>query len=146
ALAGDQHVGRLDVAVHHEVAVRELNGLADGDEEPQPIVHAEFSPLAVVGDGDTVDVLHHQEGAAIVRHPSVQQSGDARVGKAGEDLALGAEAALQFAAQPSALHELYGDVLSIRLVARGKVDLSHPAAADAAPQGVGTHAGLREGI
>src|SRR5690606_32057846 len=60
ALAGDEHVRGLDVAVHHEIAVRKGNGVAHVEEEAQPGLDAETLPVTPGVDRLAFDVFHDE--------------------------------------------------------------------------------------
>jgi hypothetical protein len=79
ALWRDQDVGRLEIPVNHEVAVRMLDGTRHGAEELQPAFDPEPVPIAVHVDRDALDVLHDQVRSAILGHSSIQEGGDVRM-------------------------------------------------------------------
>ena len=60
----DQHVGGLEVAVDDALLVGVLHGLADGDEQLQPLPRREPVLVAVLGDGHALDQLHDEVGPA----------------------------------------------------------------------------------
>ena len=70
-LAGDEHVGGLEVAVDDEALVREGDALADGDGEAHAVGDGE--PLAVCPDRDRLAAhhLHHEVGRAAAAPSSV---------------------------------------------------------------------------
>ncbi len=63
-VAGDQHVGRLDVAVNDAFLMGVLDRLTDGYEEFQPLPEREVVLVAVAGDRHALDQIHHEVGPA----------------------------------------------------------------------------------
>src|ERR1700730_9091042 len=53
-----------------------LNPLADAHEKIQPFADGEFLTVAIIGDGDARDVLHHKIGATIRSGTSVENFGN----------------------------------------------------------------------
>ena len=62
AVAADQDVGRLDVAVDHEMLVGSLDRTAAGCQQSQSLVDAEVALGGVAGDRHAVDLLEHEVG------------------------------------------------------------------------------------
>ena len=89
---GHQDIGGFQVAVYHQVAMRELHSAADLQEKPQPLLHAQRLPIAPPRDGLAIDEFHHQVRHALGRRAAIQQTGDVRVRQAGQDLPLLPEA------------------------------------------------------
>ena len=71
-----------------------LHGLADQDEEVQPLGDRELVAVAVLGDRDAADQLHHEVGPAGFRRPAVENLGDVRVVHHRQRLPLGLERAI----------------------------------------------------
>ena len=59
---GHQHVGGLQVAVDDPLLVGVLHGPADQDEQLQPLGDRKVLAVAVVGDRQAADQLHHEVG------------------------------------------------------------------------------------
>ena len=93
ACRGDQHVARLQVAVHHQVAVGEAHRLAHPEEEVEALVHAHPPGVAERVERDPLHVLHHHERDPDRGGSAVEELRDVRVAEPGEDLTLDAEAA-----------------------------------------------------
>ena len=141
AVLGDQHVGRLDVAVDHQVLVRVLHRRGQLQEDVEPRVGVEHARFGVLDQRRAVDELHHQVRPAVGRRAAVEQPGDVGMVEAGEDLPLGAEAADDGIGVHPALQHLEGDALVERVVvADGEIDRAHAALAQLADQAVGTDA------
>ena len=97
--------------MHDEVAVRVRNGREHLFEDAQPLLETERPCRAVLGDGNAVDVLHHQVRLSSGRDPAVEERHDVGVLQRGEDLALGAEAPHGVGALQPCGDELDRDVL-----------------------------------
>src|SRR3546814_2179499 len=80
AVVVDQHVGRLDVAVDHQVAVRVGRGVADLQVQPHDRAGVERVRVAPAVDALAVDQRHRQPAGAGPGHARVDQGGE--VGKA----------------------------------------------------------------
>ena len=76
----DEHVRRLDVAVDDPLQVGVLDGVADRDEQLQPLARRELVLVAVVGDRHAADEFHHEVGPAALRGAGVEHAGDVRDG------------------------------------------------------------------
>ena len=137
AFGGDQHVGGLDVAVHDEVAVGELHGVAELGDQPQPRRHRQAMLTAMLVDRLAIDIFHDEVGFALVAGAGVEQPRDARVLQIGLYLALGAEALLE-SGTCGAGQQLDRHLSAIlRVIALGEVDPTHAAAAELAHDAVG---------
>ncbi|MFN8587523.1 MAG: hypothetical protein U0704_06935 [Candidatus Eisenbacteria bacterium] len=91
AFAVHEDVARLEIAVHDQVAVRELDGLAHAEEALHARTHVERMLVAPAVDGQAVHELHDEVGLAVGRRAAVEQSRDVRVREGREQLALAAE-------------------------------------------------------
>ena len=89
---GDQHVGRLEVAVDDALLMRVLDRLADGDEQFQPLPRREVVLVAVPGDRHPLDEVHDEVRPAGAGRAGVEHAGDVRVVHQGQGLPLGLEA------------------------------------------------------
>ena len=89
---GDEDVGRLEVAMHHEVLVGVLHRVADLAEECEATARCFSARAVAVGvDRCSVDVLHDVVRQAVVRDAAVEQARDVGMVEAGEDVSLAAE-------------------------------------------------------
>ena len=125
-LAGDQHIGRLQVAVHHEVAVRIGHRVADLDEQREPLRQRGRVRRTPVDQVVADHQLHHHVGPAIGAHVAVEQARDAGVVEPRHDLPLGAKARrLRDGIEP---HQLDRHLLvELAVGTRSAVDLAHAA-------------------
>src|SRR5436309_2587069 len=89
--AGHQDVRRLEVAVDDQTPVGVLHRVADGPEPTQALHDGRTPRVAVLDQGMSLDVLQDEERASVVRGPAVDQTGDARVLQARQDLPLAQE-------------------------------------------------------
>jgi len=87
-----QNVSGLQVAVDHRFLVRVLHPRADLQEQLQTLAVGQPVPVAVLGDRDTLDVLHHEVRPAVRRRARVEDLGDRRVVHQRQRLPLGLEA------------------------------------------------------
>ena len=89
-----QDVAGLQVAVHDQVLVRVLHGVADLAKQLEPRRDRQTLLVAVLVDRLAVHVLHDEVRRTLGRRTAVEEAGDVRMVQFGENLALGAEAAL----------------------------------------------------
>ncbi len=134
AIAGDQDVGGLQVAVDDEVLVSGVHCRADTAKQGEPLADGKPVPFAVLVDRHAVDVLHDKVWNAIVRRPAVQQPGDVAVVQPRQDLALGLQPIVVRPGDEAGPDELDGDLLLIVVAALGEVDVAHAAAAQTPQQ------------
>lgn len=135
ALGGDQHVGGLEVAVHDQVAVREVQRRADLAQQLQPLRQRRAGGPGV--QRASVDEGHDEVGPARGRGAAVQQPRDVRVLQRRQDLALaGQQLGRRLAAQ-----QLDGGALLVEAVgALGREHAAHAALAQLAGQPPGPQA------
>ena len=144
----DQDVSGLEIAVHDEVAVREVDGFADGQNQADSVFDAQGPLGGVAGDPGAFDELHDEPGDAVFGGATVEQAGDVGVFEAGEDLAFAAEAAEDEIGVEAGAHQFDGDFGFVLIVgANGEIDGAHASGADFADEPVGAdaapfHAGL----
>ncbi len=99
--------------MHDQVLVGVLDGVADVEEELQPLAHAELLTIAIAIERFAVHVLHHEVGIAFLGFAGVEQARDVRVVQAGEDLPLGAEAQTELALHRAAVDDLDCDLRGV---------------------------------
>jgi hypothetical protein len=130
--AGHQSVGRLDVAMNHQVLVRELHAIGKLQEQAQPGLRIQPIPRAVIRDGSALHILHHDVGRTFGSIPAVQKTGDIGVRQRGQNLPLLQEAADRFGTDFQAgPHQFDGYfLLEIFVLAPGPVNRSHAARPD----------------
>jgi hypothetical protein len=131
AVAADQDVARLQVAMDDEVPVRVGDGVADLAEKPQPLLEVVAARSAVRDEGRAFDVFEHRVGPAVRRHAAVEDPRDPRVLETGEDLALGVET-LELPRRLAAQHLDRHQLLEGAVDAGGGVDLARAAFTDEA--------------
>ena len=84
AFCRDKDVGGLEVAVEHEVRVRELDGGQHLVEQRDACPDVEASPVGERGDRLTVDHFHGEVGLALRRDTGIVQARDVGVLQASE--------------------------------------------------------------
>ncbi len=142
AFAGDQDVGRLEVAMHHQVGVGKLNRFAHREEKAESLREVEVPIVGVAGQRGAGHVLHHQIGLSLVGYSPVQQRGDVGMLEPGQDLSLGSEAAEQVLGVPPGPHQLDGHLLFVLGIGPpSPIDLAHAPAANDRVDGVGADPG-----
>jgi len=135
AVGSDEDVSGLEVAVHDEVAMGVGDGVADLVDQAAALLRAEAALVAKAVDGQAVDVIHGDPGAAVGSGSGVEQAGDGGVLKRGKDALLAAQALDDGGGVHAALDDLDGDaLLEFAVGARGEVDDGHAAAPDLALQ------------
>jgi hypothetical protein len=138
AVDADQHVHRLDVAVDDQVGVRVRDRREHVEKEPQPVVDPQRALVAILVDGDAVDVLEDQVGLSRGGHARVDQVRDVRVRDAREDVPLAAEALLGGAPEPRDVEQLDGGApFEAAVAALRQPHAAGPALADERDQPVG---------
>ena len=96
AFGRDEDIRRLDVPVHHQIAMRILHRRADLNEQLEALANEQGAAVAIRVDGFAIDVFHHEIGRSVLEIAAVDQSRDRRMIERGEDMPL----AVQPAAQP----------------------------------------------
>ena len=104
-VVGDEDVGRLQIAVDHQPAVRVGHRVAHLQQQLHPRAQRQQAGAAVGVDRLALHVLQCQPGAAGFVHPGVVQPRDVRVLQRGQDVAL-ARHALGQAARPGQARQL----------------------------------------
>ena len=126
----DHHVGGLDVAMDDPLLMGVLHGLADLDEQLQPLAVVRLILVAVIREGDAVDQLHHEVGPARFGRARVKHLGDVGVVHHGQGLPLGLEAGDHLPGVHARLDDLQGHLAANRLPLLGHVDHAHAPFAD----------------
>jgi hypothetical protein len=106
AVARDEHVARLDVAMHDEVAVRMRDGGQHLHEQADALLDAQALRVGMAVDALAVDQLEHEVGLAVGRDAGIEHAGDVRVGQPRENRALAPEALCRRVAEPRQVQQL----------------------------------------
>ena len=150
-----QHVGRLEIAVHHSAAVRVVERIEQTQEDPARFVHTQWSLAQSHRQSWPVDQLHGEPGntLALAVRPDLHDGGMVELFEQGD---LAAKARHQFwlgrQSRRKEFHRQCRFALSCRA---GAVHGSHPARADhllhhhavdfrADPASLGHEAGLAD--
>src|SRR4030095_8975311 len=78
-VGGDEDVGRLEVAMYYQMAMGVLNRLAHRAEQLEPLSNTRSVRGAIVGERNTLDVLHDEPWRSVREGIRVVQAGDRRV-------------------------------------------------------------------
>ena len=131
ALAGDEDVRRLEVAVHHQVRMRIGDRVAHLEEDRELGREGESGLGAEAIDRHALDVLEREVRGAVLRDPAVDETRDARMLEPRQDLALAFEPQAELARAHRRRQQLDRDALLEGTVGTlGEEDLAHSAGAD----------------
>ena len=139
-----QNVRRLDVAVNDPLLVRVLDGVANLDEQIQPLAGVEMVLVAVVGDFDAAHQFHDKVRPPGFRRARVQHPGDVRMIHHRQRLPLGLETGDDALGVHAQLDDLEGDPAQDRLLLLGHIDHAAAAFADFLQQLVTVNAAARD--
>ena len=105
----DQHIGRLDVGVDHEVAMGVADGVADLQDKADD--GADVQPLVahIVVYGRPGQALHHQIGRAVRIDAAIVELSDVRMSQPRQDAAFLVEQIARDPAEGARSHEFHGD-------------------------------------
>ena len=92
AVTGEEHVGRLEVPVHHAAVVRERQRRGDGQDDRERLGHRQPLHLAEIRGAVLADEALHDEVRHVALDPDVQDADDVRVIEACRHPALAHEA------------------------------------------------------
>ncbi len=131
AVARDEHVRRLQVAVDDQVRVRVRDGREHVEQQPQPRVDAQRSPIAIFVEALAVDVFQHEERLAGRRDARIDEMRDVRMREPREDAAFAPEARFARAADERRVQEFHrGAAFEAAVAAFREPDRAHAALAD----------------
>ena len=108
ALRRHQHVGGLEVAVHHQTPMRVRHRGQDLEEQLQPRADPEPRLSRMHVDGTALHVLEREVRLAAGCDARVQQPGDVGMREGGEDLPLALQPLPERRRQPGHTRELEG--------------------------------------
>ena len=91
AVRRHEDVRRLEIAVHDQVLMRVLHGVAHLEEQAQALLDRQPLLLAPRGDLHAGDVLENNVGRAVISGAAVEQSRDVGVLQVRENLPLATE-------------------------------------------------------
>ena len=135
----DQHVGRLDVAVHDQVGVRVGDSLQHIEEQAETGLDSQRMFAAVTVDAEAVHVLEHEVRLARRRHSRIDEVRDVRVGEPGENVALAPEPLFAGAPQQREVQQLDRRApFEAAVAALGQPHAAHAALTDPRDQAVRT--------
>ena len=112
--------------MHDQIGMRVGDGRQHVEKQTQARFDAESLAVAVAVDRLPLDVLQHDIGLAKCRHARVNEMGNVRMGKPGQDAALAPEALLPSAADEAGVQELDRRLpLEAAVAPPGKPDVAH---------------------
>jgi hypothetical protein len=136
----DQHIRRLEVAMHDEVGVRMSHGGEHIEKEAESRVHTELLFIAVLIDVATFDVLEHEVGLADGRDARINETRDVRMIESREYRALATKAILACAADKRRVEQFDGGAtFEASVTALGEPDAAHATLADGRHERVGAN-------
>lgn len=141
AVAGNQNVGRLEIAVDDELAVGVIDGIAEGEEDAKASGEGQGVLVAVLVQPESFDKLHDKVRQAVLAGAAVEQARDVGVDQRGEDLAFHAEAFEGAGVKPTAFDNFDGDgLVDLAVHAFGAEDGTHAATAEQRAELIGAEA------
>jgi hypothetical protein len=106
AVASDEHVRRLEVAMHDQVAMRMRDRQHRIHEQSNPCLDVEVVRIAVPVDAIAIDVLQDQELLAVGSRAGIEQPRDVRMRQARQQPAFATKALAEFFLRDGAVQEL----------------------------------------
>ena len=129
----DQQVGGLEVAMHHQVAMRETHRVQHLQEQHDAFAQAEAARIAPAIDGFAIDALHHEIRFTVGADAAIEQGGDVGMLQAGQDLPFAQETFARDRRVGTGADQLERGLLRVRAVAAfDRMHRAHAAAADGA--------------
>jgi hypothetical protein len=120
-----QHVRRLQVAVDHALLVRVLHGAAHGPEQLQPLCDRLPLAVAVLRDGQTLDVLHDEVRPPLAGGAGIEDPRDIGVIHHRQRLPLISEAGQDLVGVHPEFYYFEGDISPNGFALRGQVHRAH---------------------
>jgi hypothetical protein len=127
AIAGDEEVLRLEIAVDDPLLVRRGQAAGDLDCVVQGLAHGQRSPLQPLPQGLALDQLRDEKGRPLVVAKVVDRE-DVRVVQAARGAGLLLEAPQAIRVGPQALRQDLDNHVATEPLIVGQEDFSHPAA------------------
>jgi hypothetical protein len=137
----DEHVGGFEIAMNDPLLVRVLNGVADGDEEFEPLPRRQSAFIAILGNWHPLDEVHDEVRPARGGGSGIQHAGDVGVIHQRQGLAFGLEAGDDLPGVHTGFDQLHRDQTLDRFALLGEVDRAHAALADELDDLVGANHG-----
>ena len=147
AVAIDQQVGGLEVAMDHQVAMGETHRVQHLQEQHHALAQAEPARIAPAVDGFAIDAFHHEVRFAIGADAAIEQGGDVGVLQAGQDLPFAQEAFARGGRIGAGSDQFQCRLLGVGTVAAlDRVYRAHATAADHLAHAPGTDAASEHGV
>ena len=135
---GDEHIGRLDVAVNNPLVVGVLNRSAGIAKQFQTLADRHPDLIAVLRDRNAANEFHHEEGCARGGGPRIEYASDVGVVHHRQGLTLGLEAGDDLPRVHAGADHFQRHFAADRLRLPGQVDDPHSPFADQLNQPIGT--------
>ena len=119
---GDENVRRLEIAVDDSLLVGVLDGIADPDEQFQPLGNFELLSVGVLGDRTSLDELHHEIRPAGLGGARIEHFRDARMVHQSQGLTFGFKAGHHLPGVHAEFDDLQRDLALYRLELFGQID------------------------
>jgi hypothetical protein len=123
---GDEDIGGFEVTMNDPFLMGVLDGIADLQEQLQPLLNGQFVLVTMRGDRCAPDELHGKVGPAGLRRPGVIEVGDVGVVQKRQRLPLGLEAGHHLPGVHAGLDDLQGHLPSHGVLLLGRVYDPHP--------------------
>jgi hypothetical protein len=135
----DHDIGRLEVAMNDQVAMRIFDRAADVHEKTESFLDWRAPLVAVNGERHAGYILHREVRTAVFADASVEKAGNVGMFETREDLSLPTEAHEDFIGVHPAFHELQRNpLIELPVGALGQPYRAHPASSNLFQQTVAT--------
>jgi hypothetical protein len=118
----DENIGRLQIAMNDELLMSVLDGGADFEKKLEAVLNGERLPIAIVVDGQAVDVLHDEVGQPVFGSAAIEEVGDMGMVEGGEDLSLASEALQVRLGGAGRAYNFDGDILQVVVVNANRLE------------------------
>ena len=140
----DHDVRWLQVAMHHQLPMRERHRIQHLQQQAHPAAHVQRACIAPAIDAFALHPRHHEPRRVVFVHAAVEQAGDVRMLQAGQDLPLAQEALARQRTVQADADALERGFMAVRAVdALDPIDRAHAAAAQHLPDVPRADAGAR---
>ena len=79
SIVGDKNIAWLQIPVHHQMLVGEMNRVDHASEDFKPLVDIQLPFVAPAVDRLPIDKLHHKEWPTLLGYAGIQELGDVRM-------------------------------------------------------------------
>ena len=129
-LAADKDIGGLKIAVDDQVLMGVFDRRTDIDEEADSVADGESAVIAILIEGDAIDVFGDEVRLPGRGDAAIEEPDDVGVLHLRQELALDEEAGFEVVGGEVLCQDLYGHLLGEdAIVALGQIDTAHATAA-----------------